>query len=171
MVQDTFRKIVNQYRLQNSQLMKNTTILIVLALLMVACTTKKYDASSFIKMEKDPCFGYCPVYIFKIDGTGKASFTGERNVEKQGDWSRTLTPEETSALFQAFENSDFWAFEDEYTDSVTDLPTTWITFSHRGQAKTIKDYYGAPETLKNLEKLVEDIAETGDDWVQLSPEE
>jgi uncharacterized protein DUF6438 len=151
--------------------MKNTGILLALSFLMVACGTKKYDATSFIEMKKDPCFGYCPVYVFKIDGTGHATFSGERNVEKEGNWTRTLSPEETQVLFQTFENANFWDFEEEYTDSVTDLPTTWITFSHLGQTKTIKDYYGAPEALKTLEKLVEDIAETSDGWEQSSPEQ
>ena len=32
------------------------------------------------------------------------------------------------------------------------------------KSKTVKDYYGAPENLKNLEKLVEGIAESDDGW-------
>jgi len=151
--------------------MKNTVLLLALAFLMVACDSKKYNATSSIKMKKDPCFGFCPVYIFTIDGTGSATFNGERNVDKEGNWTRTLSPEETSALFQAFGNAKFWDFEEEYTDSMTDLPTTWITFSHQGQTKTIKDYYGAPEALKNLEKMVEDIAESGEGWELISTQQ
>ncbi len=146
--------------------MKNTVLLFALAIFTLACGDKKYNANSFIEIKKDPCFGYCPVYSFSIDGTGYAKFNGKRNVEKIGEWTRTLPPEETSLLFQSFETSKFWDFEEEYTGSVTDMPTTWITFSHQGKTKTIKDYYGAPEALKNLEKMVEDIAETGDSWEQ-----
>lgn len=113
--------------------MKNTGLLFAFAILMVACGAKKYDATSSIEIKKDPCFGFCPVYSFTIDGTGYATFIGERNVEKTRKWTRTLSPEETSSLFQIFENSIFWDFEEEYTDAVTDMPTTWITFKHQGR--------------------------------------
>ena len=41
----------------------------------------------------------------------------------------------------------------EYTEKITDLPTTYIQIKE----KKIKDYYGAPKKLKDLEKLIEEI--------------
>lgn len=146
--------------------MKNLPLLFALTTLFAACESNEYDAGSYIKLKKDPCFGFCPVYTFTVDGQGMATFHGDRNVSKEGNWTRTLTPEETSALFSAFEKSDFESFQDEYTGQVTDLPTTWITFKHGNIEKTIKDYYGAPEKLKMLEKLVEEIAETDEGWTK-----
>lgn len=148
--------------------MKNLFTLFSLVLLVTACNPYQYDAASYIEFKKDPCFGFCPVYTFKVYGSGNATFHGDRNVTKEGDWTRTLSPEETNALFSAFEKSDFSGFQDEYTAQVTDLPTTWITFVHAGINKTIKDYYGAPEALKELEKLVEAIAETDEGWIKTS---
>ena len=148
--------------------MKNLLLLFAFASLLTACDPYQYDATSSIELKKDPCFGFCPVYTFKVDGKGNATFSGDRNVSKEGDWTRTLTPEETNALFDAFEKSNFEAFQDEYTDQVTDLPTTWVTFKHGPISKTIKDYYGAPEELRALEKLVEAIAETDDGWIKTS---
>ncbi|MEZ4959313.1 MAG: DUF6438 domain-containing protein [Saprospiraceae bacterium] len=146
--------------------MKNFLLLLALATSLVACDPYQYDAASRIELKKDPCFGFCPVYTFTVDGKGNATFKGERNVEKEGDWTRTLTPEEVNALFAAFEKSDFQSFQDEYTAQVTDLPTTWVTFRHAAIDRTIKDYYGGPAELKNLEKLVEAIAETEDGWTK-----
>ena len=146
--------------------MKNIHLILSFTTLLAACNPYHYDDSSYIEMKKDPCFGFCPVYTFKVDGAGKATFNGDRNVDKEGAWARTLPPGQTNALFKAFEDGNFWDFKDEYTDQVTDLPTTYTTFSHRGQTKKIKDYYGAPEELKTLEKLLEDIAETKEGWVQ-----
>jgi hypothetical protein len=144
--------------------MKNSFLLFVSVLLFAACDPYQYDANSAIELKKDPCFGFCPVYSFKVDGKGNATFQGERNVNKEGAWTRTLTPEQTNALFKAFEDANFWQFQDEYTAPVTDLPTTYVTFTHKGQSKTVKDYYGSPPELKNLEKLVEEIAETEEGW-------
>lgn len=151
--------------------MKNLRFLLAFLVLACACQPGdpyRYDASSSIELKKDPCFGFCPVYSFKVDGKGNATFQGDRNVSKEGDWTRTLSPEETNQLFEAFEKSNFEAFKDEYTDQVTDLPTTWVTFKHGTIDKTVKDYYGAPEPLKELEKLVEAIAETDEGWVKTS---
>ena len=147
--------------------MKNVFTCLLLLPLLVSCEPKdpyRYDASDAIELKKDPCFGFCPVYEFRIDGKGYAVFTGDRNVDKEGRWERRLTPEETNQLFQAFDESNFWAFEDEYVAEVTDLPTTWITLRLGEQQKTIKDYYGAPEPLKDLEKMVETIAEAEEGW-------
>ena len=41
----------------------------------------------------------------------------------------------------------------EYTEPITDLPTTFITINN----KKIRDYFGAPETLKELEDLIDQM--------------
>ncbi|MBI5917741.1 MAG: hypothetical protein HY842_20410 [Bacteroidetes bacterium] len=146
--------------------MKNFLLFFTILLLFTACDPYQFDETSFIEFKKDPCFGACPVYNFKVNGKGSATFHGDRNVSKTGDWTRTLSPEATNALFDAFEKSNFGQFQDEYTAQVTDLPTTWVTFSNGTLNKTVKDYYGAPEALKNLEKMVEAIAETDEGWAQ-----
>lgn len=147
--------------------MKKIIFLLAVTALFTACDPYKFDASTFIELKKDPCFGVCPVYSFRVDGKGNATFKGTRNVAKQGDWTRKLTPDATNSLFAAFEASNFAQFQDEYTAQVTDLPTTWITFNNGIVNKTIKDYFGAPEALKNLEKMAETIAEQDDDWVKI----
>ena len=43
--------------------------------------------------------------------------------------------------------------KNEYSERITDLPTTYIMINN----KKIKDYYGAPTELKDLEKLIEKI--------------
>jgi hypothetical protein len=42
---------------------------------------------------------------------------------------------------------------DEYSEKITDLPTTYIQIKE----KKIKDYFGAPKKLKDLETLIEEI--------------
>ncbi len=111
-------------------------------------------------MSKTACFGACPVYEFKIDGKGKATYEGLKFVELEGKHEMDYPPETVNDLFKAFAEADFWSFEDEYTDQIADLPTTYLTFTHDGKTKKIKDYYNAPEKLKALEKKVEAIVET-----------
>lgn len=147
--------------------MKKIHFSIFLAFLFAACNPNPFDETSRIELKKDPCFGVCPVYKFTVDGHGNASFTGIRNVAKEGEWKRKLSPATTKALFTAFEKSNFEQFKDEYTAQVTDLPTTWVTFRHGEMDKTVKDFFGSPEALKNLEKLVETIAEESEGWERI----
>ena len=109
--------------------MKYLGLLFFISFLIFSCEPPDpylYAEDAFIELKKDPCFGFCPVYTFKINGKGHAVYNGDRNVSKEGKWVRQLTPDETNSLFQAFENGDFWALDDEYTSQVTDLPTTWV---------------------------------------------
>lgn len=110
-------------------------------------------------MNKTPCFGACPDYDVTIKGNGEATFEGRQHAPRKGNYQLILDAEKTKTLFDAFANADFWAFEDEYTSNISDMPTTFISFSHEGQSKKIRDYYGAPQRLKDLEKLVEEIVE------------
>ena len=152
--------------------MKYLFLLLAFAFFIAACENDgyQYTGQDVIELEKDPCFGTCPVYQFKIDGKGNATFLGEKNVGKEGNWKRVFPPAETNELFQAFEQGDFWGFEDEYTAQVTDLPTTWVTFRMAGKEKKIKDYYGAPPALKELEKKAELLAESEEGWQKTGSE-
>ncbi len=152
--------------------MKNLLFLLLVAMALCACPEKdpyNYQSSDFIELKKEPCFGFCPVYTFKVDGKGNATLKGERNMkELEGDWSQLLPPEKANALFKAFADANFQQFKDEYTAEVTDLPTTWVTLHLGTERKTIKDYYGAPEELRALEKMVSDIAESPEGWAKAS---
>ena len=149
--------------------MKSMLMILASGLLFVGCCVSKKnyqnDATSMIKMSKGVCFGTCPVYDITIDGTGKATYTGKRFVDKVGNFTKTFTPEETNRLFRKFEKADFFAFENEYTAEVTDLPTTFITLEHKGQSKKIKAYYGTPESLQALIAEVDAYSNT-EGWVQ-----
>jgi hypothetical protein len=119
-----------------------------------------FPASSFIEMSKTPCFGSCPVYSVKIDGKGNVSYNGEKNVKLEGQHEMNFPPDHVNDVFKAFAEGNFWEYKEEYTDNIADLSTTYITFSHDGQTKKITDYYGAPQSLKDLEKKVENLLET-----------
>lgn len=109
-------------------------------------------------MTKTACYGKCPVYKITIQGNGKAIFEGQKNVDKIGKYEKLFSKEEIENLIKKFEEVKFFEFKDEYSAKVTDLPTTYLEFTHKGQTKKIKDYYDAPTELKNLEKMIESIA-------------
>jgi len=127
--------------------------------------------NSTIILEKTPCYGTCPVYVITIKGTGEVMYEGKEHVTKKGKYQKKLSDKEVNKLFNAFECSNFSDFRSEYTEEVSDMPTTYLTFEHRGYKKKITDYYGAPEELKKLEKMVEEIAESEEGWDQVTNDE
>jgi hypothetical protein len=119
-----------------------------------------YGEDDAVEMSKTVCFGSCPVYNISIKGNGAARYEGIRFVKKEGNFGKKFSAQETNALFNAFEKSDFWSFQDEYTEEVTDLPTTFLTFRHKGKEKKIRMYFGYPEELETLAGYVAKMAES-----------
>jgi len=153
--------------------MKTRILLLLLPLVLLAAKCKdrryRYDAGSYVLLEKGGCFGTCPIYQLRVNGVGEVSYHGERFVEVEGKHQALLGPKETNELFDAFEASRFWDFEDAYDDpNVVDLPTIYLTYSDGERSKRIKDYYGTPEELKALEERVEAIA-VRQGWLKKSP--
>jgi hypothetical protein len=143
-------------------------VLFFLIVTCIACKTSKQSKQNFessvITMEKTACYGKCPVYTITISGTGKAEYEGKKNVKKLGKYQKQLSADEAMKLFKAFDASNFSDFQSEYDTGITDVPSTFISFYHRGFKKNIKDRMAAPEELKNLERMVEAVAES-EGWI------
>lgn len=127
--------------------------------------------NSLITLEKQECYGTCPVYTVTVSGTGKVVYEGKRFVKKEGKFEKQLSTAQTYKLFNAYECANFFDFKTEYNDElISDLPSTYISFEHRGFKRKILDRYNAPEELKDLEKMVEEIVESEEGWIRASDE-
>ncbi len=122
----------------------------------IACASQKNQPPKLLmEMSRSSCMGVCPVYIMQIYDNGLVQLVGEKNIEQIGTYKAMLTSEELIALKKQFDEIDFFTLEDEYVKRVSDLPTTYISYTLGDQTKRIKDYYGAPEGLKNLENYIQ----------------
>ena len=124
-----------------------------------------YNKDSYIKVKTTGCYGTCPIYEFQINGDGSASYVGERFVAVKGERKKDFGFKETLAIFETFNSADFWSFEDEYSENITDLPTTFLTYSHGGNTKTIRLYYGFPKKLEELSGIIKRYANS-EGWVK-----
>lgn len=133
---------------------------LLLVLTAAKCGKDKYEYTeeSSIEIVKTPCFGSCPVYNFSILGNGQATYNGRRFVELEGQHSRLFPADTTNFIFDTFIEANLFQYENEYSENVTDLPTTYLTFRHEGKTKKIKLYYGYPEELKTLADKLQELA-------------
>jgi hypothetical protein len=137
----------------------NGLLIILLPLLFLKCSGTRMlnEQDLMIEMSKTPCFGQCPVYSIKIDKKGKGLFEGIENTEKKGIYRFSISGPELERLITSFLEVEFFQFEDEYYEPVSDLPTTYIGFRYNGNYKRIMDYAGAPSELKTLEQEIESL--------------
>lgn len=105
-------------------------------------------------LKKTACYGKCPVFTLNLFSDGTVMFEGKMFTEKIGLYQNHISEKEINNLIIEFMNADFFNLEDEYISGMTDLPTTYLTFTYNSKTKTIKDYYGSPEKLKILENTI-----------------
>jgi len=149
----------------NMSLLKYVT----LVLLISSCQTSKNVSSvnsgesnsyKVASLKKTSCYGSCPVYEVTFYSNLEVEFVGEKNVDNVGKYTSRITQQQLKNIQDSFSKSNFFDFDEEYTSAVSDLPTTFIYFSDGQKSMTVKDYTGAPENLKSLEKLLEDYVNT-----------
>ena len=144
-------------------------IVALLGIALIACKSSQSNNTqeeALISMEKTRCMGACPVYKIEIYKDGKVLLDAEENLTLKGRYEARLTDEEVNEFIKAFEEKDFFGFEDSYKSKMSDLPTTYIAFRHEGKSKKIMDYYNAPEELKELEKKVASLVDDLD-WKKM----
>ena len=132
--------------------------LLVLILFISSCFnfTKQKELQSpekIISLEKTACFGRCPVFKIIIYNNGECLYNGIKFVKKSGEFNLKINKQEINKILSQAKEIGFDNLKNEYSERITDLPTTYIMINN----KKIKDYYGAPSELKDLEKLIEKI--------------
>ncbi len=108
-------------------------------------------------LELTPCYGTCPTYKVIVFENDSLIYEGVRFVAKEGNVSKKLPQGTVNQLVEKFRGANFFKFQNQYTSNMTDFPTTYISFTDQGITKKIMDYYKAPESLRQLEKLISDL--------------
>jgi Domain of unknown function (DUF6438) len=122
-----------------------------------------------IKLERTSCYGPCPIYSVSIDAKGRVIYEGKKFVRVAGRQSDDIPVSRVAELVATVDRIRFFELNNQYrfiqnadgsTSVVTDLPTTFVTVTQGGRTKQIEDYVGAPESLHQLEKEIDEAART-----------
>ena len=134
----------------------NKLFLILLGISLSCGLTKKANTSEIeliISLQRTACFGTCPIYKIEIFSDGSGIYTGTRFVENIGATKFSLSKTQLNLILTRAETIGFTNMKEEYSAPISDLPTTFIQIKD----KKIKDYTGAPKTLKSLENLIDKV--------------
>ena len=128
----------------------------------IGCSSQKEvingtgKGNPIIILLKTSCFGnQCSAYEMQLLDNRVMLLNAMKNMDKNGHYKRLLSKAEYQQLLNTFIESHFFDFQDEYTAEITDLPSVYLTFNYLGKTKKVRDYYGAPESLKELELMVQ----------------
>ena len=133
--------------------------------LLLSCGTQKsatnvnsHEDETVLVISYNQTSGYSkinPVYKIELYSNRQMYLTATKNLNKEGKYLRTISEKEYKQVITSFNSANFFDFEDEYTSTITDLPTHYLYFKSNGKEKKVKNYYGAPEELKELEYLMQ----------------
>ena len=121
------------------------------------------DSEILITIERQGCFGDCPVYSAEIFTDGTVIYKGKYWVKVEGEKQYKITEDKLEKLIKEFQRINYFSLknkyeEDEFGVSVTDQPTTITSIKLNDKKKKIVNYYGAPEELDQLEDKIDKIS-------------
>jgi hypothetical protein len=146
--------------------MKQTgAIFLLFTLFVISCNvTKKAADTELIESKSVLTVAYYqfqgknaldPEYSIELFSNRQMILEAKKNLDKSGKYMRTLSKDEYDQLLQAFLDAKFFKFKNEYSDTISTLPTRYVYFAYQGKEKKVKDYYNAPETLTQLEYSIQ----------------
>lgn len=130
-------------------------------------------ASLYLRIERTPCYGRCPIDKVELFPGGKVRYEGQRFVPRLGVYTRQLSPQEQVEVEKALREAHFEAYADLYDNpGISDLPSLILEYHLDGQKKRITCRTGCPPELpEKIEKLRTLLAEKGSFQMEKGPEQ
>jgi hypothetical protein len=138
--------------------------LIVLLLFSTPSLAQTPEEEPIITLERTSCFGTCPIYSVQIFEDGKVVYEGKHFVAVEGRQVSKIPSEKIQELIHKFLTIDYFSLQDKYetiknkdgTETVAfDLPATYTSLRMGSRKKKIKDYFGTPDRLRELENEID----------------
>ena len=130
---------------------------------------------SAVRLERQPCFGTCPVYVVDVDSAGRVRFEGRAHVQKAGTVTADISRDDFREMAERLVQSGMMSFDSTYVAGApgcgayaTDLPIVTLSVVVDGTTKVIRHDYGctgAPSALRGLHAMVDSVANTSR-WVR-----
>lgn len=103
----------------------------------VVAHPKDYS-SLVITMERQGCFGHCPVYSVTINGSGIVNYDGIRDVGVKGPQAANISRTQLDELLRSIDAVGFFRLDDRAFERCADTPTVSIGVFIDGKQKTVR---------------------------------
>jgi hypothetical protein len=142
---------------------------LVLALCLFADNGRAESPVTKISLERTACFGTCPVYKITVYSDGKVEYEGKGYVKEKGGRTSRISERDFVRLMKKVDEIGFFELKDRYDGRITDLPTRITTVIKGDVSKTVRNYYGGPESLYALEQLIDEVTNSAQ-WTGVHPD-
>ncbi|MAS38008.1 MAG: hypothetical protein CL610_28695 [Anaerolineaceae bacterium] len=116
--------------------------------------------SPVITLQRDPCFGFCPVYSVALYADGTVVFTGIANVATIGVQVMQVEPFMVTSIAEIAEIMGYFDWADSYQEQiVTDHATVTTSIQTDSRFKRIVRYDGDPNAPIGLVRIEDSIAQ------------
>ena len=123
---------------------------------------------SAVRLERQPCFGTCPVYLVDVDSAGRVRFEGRAHVQSMGTVTADISRDDFRGMAERLAQSGVLSFDSAYVAGApacgayaTDMPIVTLSLTVDGTTKRIVHDYGcsgAPSALRGLHAMVDSVA-------------
>lgn len=116
------------------------------------------------------CISCCPTYSVSITGDGTVTYEGIDAVNVTGKQVYSIQIDQLEELVREFYRVDFFSLKDKYTfidngdgtrTFIDHASPVTISITIKGRTKSVYDFFGAPEKLKELQKKIYEISHIG----------
>jgi len=132
-----------------------------------------------ITLERTLCYGTCPVYKVTVRRDGTVTYDGKQFVRATGRRMRKIPARQFQELASEVLRVGFFDFKAKYSyknnpdgsaEFITDQPTRITTVRAGKLHKRVENYYGGPQSLALLEKLIDKLTGSAE-WTGRNPNE
>ena len=117
----------------------------------------------WIHMERQGCYGHCPIYQLNVFPDGAVTYVGEKFILQTGKRNTMIDRKSMDNLKTAIDSSGIFNLKENCCScfDVTDGPTVKITIREGSRQKSIEHYHGcrsAPKELSELEDKIDELS-------------
>lgn len=124
-----------------------------------------------VRLQRTACFGRCPIYTLSFYKDGTVIYKGEKWVEKEGLYKGRVSESNLNNIIRKAKEIGFYEMDNQYdSEYVTDLPSTITTLKGESGFKVVANRYEGPELLYELEKLIDEVADSIE-WEKIESKE
>lgn len=112
-----------------------------------------------LAIERTICFGTCPIYSFSVKSSGAYTLNVIKFAKPLGTKSGSIRKSDFERAAWLISQTRFFTYANEYTEPVTDLPTTYLKVVQGGKTKIISIYgRNFPLELVGVQREIEHLA-------------
>lgn len=131
-------------------------------------STTAVGKTTYVKMERTPCFGRCPHYNLEFWDNGLVRYTGINSTDMQGTYEKNMDAKKIKTFLKQLDTYRVDTCQAEYEPLVTDVPGLNFTISRGEETNKIRYANFGPGFLGVLATEMDNMATPDKTWKKVN---